>query len=204
MNLENDNTEFKEEVPESELHSKLGVDDHIYISKRRGIYGGPLLMFFALFLAFAALFATFYGLVSLNKDLRDRHIGVVIDEYHLKVIHTNDLYGGNIKSFSKYGSSDKYFSYKFSVVNENSVDLDYTMSLEAKNKSSNLNLKSVNYPLLKNGDSIKSGKFSNFGVYSVTCLKNSTDKYEIRLWSDGSIENSNLTFKVKVVGKEAL
>ena len=192
---------FKEEVPEEELHSKLGVDDHIYISNRKGLYGGSLLMIFAILLAFSALFATFYGLASLDSDLGKRDIGVKVDEYRLKVIHSNYDYGGKIKSFSNYTSSDKYFSYKFSVTNENTVDLDYSVSLKVNDKSDNLNLDLVNYTLLKNGVSVKSAKLSEAdgSIYSATVLKKSMDEYELRIWGDDSVKDSSLKFKVEVV-----
>ena len=191
---------FKEEVPEEELHSKLGVDDHIYISRRKGIYGGSLLMLFAILLAFSALFATFYGLISLDSDLGKRNIGVTVDEYRLKVIHTNYDYGGKIKSFANYTSSNKYFSYKFSVTNENPIDLDYFISLKVKDKSDDLDLNLVNYTLLRNGVSVKSEKMSeaNGDIYSTTILKKSADDYEIRIWGDSSVKDSNLTFKINV------
>lgn len=192
---------FKEEVPEEELHSKLGVDDHIYVSNRNGLYGGTLLMLFAILLAFAALFATFYGLASLDSDLGKRDIGVKVDEYRLKVIHSNYDYGGKIKSFSDYTSSEKYFSYKFSVTNDNTVDLDYSVSLKINDKSDNLNLDLVDYTLLRNGVSVKSSKLSDVdgNIYSATALKKSMDEYELRIWGDGSVKNSSLKFKVEVV-----
>lgn len=192
---------FKEEVPEEELHSKLGVDDHIYVSGREGIYGGSLLMLFAILLAFSALFATFYGLASLDSDLGKREIGVKVDEYRLKVIHTNYDYGGKIKSFSDYTSSDKYFLYKFSVSNDNTIDIDYSVSLKIKEKSENLDLSLVNYTLLRNGVSVKSGNMSqaNGKIYSATVSKKSIDEYEVRVWGDSSIKDLGLKFKINVV-----
>ena len=192
---------FEEEVPDEELHSKLGVDDHIYVSGRKGIYGGSLLMLFAILLAFSALFATFYGLVSLNSDLGKRDIGVKVDEYRLKVIHSNYDYGGKIKSFVNYNSSDKYFSYKFSVNNENTVDLDYSISLQVKEKSDGLDLDLVNYTLLRNGVSVKSGKMSEVkeNIYSTTIDQKSIDEYEIRVWGDSSIKDLGLKFRTEIV-----
>ncbi|MBQ6547182.1 MAG: hypothetical protein IJL74_04215 [Bacilli bacterium] len=192
---------FKEEVPEEELHSKLGVDDHIYVSGRKGIYGGSLLMIFALLLAFSALFATFYGLVSLGSDLGKRDIGVHVDEYRLKVIHSNYDYGGKIESFANYTNSNKSFSYNFSVTNENAVDLDYFISLKIKNKSDGLDLGLVNYDLLRNGSSVKSGKMSEIkgNIFSTTIPKKSADDYEIKIWGDNSIKDLGLKFKIEVV-----
>lgn len=191
---------FNEEVPDDELHSKLGVDDHIYVTNRRGIFGGPLLIFLALFLAFSALFALMYGLVSLSGD-SNRKIGVNVDEYHLKVIHSNYSYGGTINSFSKYNSSTKYFNYSFSVDNNNSINLDYSVNLEIKEKSNNLDLEKVNYTLLKNGIAVQSGTLSEFDseLYSTTALKSSSDAYQIRLWSETIKDKSSLKFRIKIL-----
>ncbi len=200
-NIKEKETLFNEEVAEEELHSKLGVDDHIYITNRRGIYGGPLLILFAVFLAFSALFALFYGLTSLNSDLNGRNIGVTVDEYHLKVIHSNYSYGGKIESFSKYNNSSKVFNYKFSIVNNNAVDLDYSVVLQVKDKDENLNVNLINYSLLRNGITVQSGNLSGLSnkLYSTTALKNSADEYEVRLWSNSINEDSGLNFRIKIM-----
>lgn len=198
--VENKELLFKEEVPDEELHSKLGVDDHIYVSNRRGIYGGPFLTFLALFLACSALFALMYGLISLSAN-PDRIIGVNVEEYRLKVIHSNNSYGGSINSFSKYNSSSKYYTYNFSIDNNNSIDLNYSVNLEIKEKSDNLDVEKINYTLLKNGIAVQSGNLSEFDseLYSTTALKGSSDEYQIRLWSNNLNYNSSLKFRIKIL-----
>lgn len=200
-NIKEKETLFNEEVAEEDLHSKLGVDDHIYITHKRGIYGGSLLILFAVFLVFAALFALFYGLASLNSDLNGRNIGVTVDEYHLKVIHSNYSYGGKIESFSKYNNSNKFFNYKFSIVNNNDVDLDYSVVLQVKDKDENLNVNLVNYSLLRNGITVQSGNLSDLSnkLYSTTALKNSADEYAVRLWSNSINKDFSFKFRIKIV-----
>ena len=191
---------YDEEVSDDELHSKLGVDDHIYITHKKGIYGGPVLLIFVILLVLAALFSLFYGLISFSKDINGRKIGVYTDEYHLKVIHSNYEYGGIIDSFSKYNSSSNYYSYKFSVSNNNSVDLDYSVVLEVENKSDKLNVNDVKYSLLRNGISVQSDHLDSLNnkLYTATSLKNSNDEYEIRLWSDSLKKDLNFKFKIRI------
>ena len=61
MNLKNDYMEdteeltFNEEVSDEELHSKLGVDDHIYIRK---FFGGPFLVVLGVLLILTSLFVS--------------------------------------------------------------------------------------------------------------------------------------------------
>lgn len=191
---------FKEEVADDELHSKLGVDDHIYI-KRNNVFGWPFLVFLAIVLALTALFATMYGFVSLNNsDLKDRGIGVITSEYHLTVVHSDNSYGGTIKSFNKYNNSNKYFNYKFSVSNNNSIDLNYAVSVQ-KTGGTVSDISLVNYDLLKNESVIKSGKLVNSKsnkIFGTTILSKTTDNYEIRFWSD-SLNDSSFAFKIVVL-----
>lgn len=190
---------FKEEVPDEELHSKVGVDDHIYVERKSGIFGGPVLIFLAVSLALTALLSTLYGLLSLDNGLNRRDIGVITSEYHLTVIHSDDSYGGTIKSFKDYNTSNKYFSYSFDVTNKNSVDLNYSVAVS---NNSNVDISNINYELVKNDGVVKSGKLSNIKsnkIYGTTSLANTTDKYEIRFWSDSSDSNDGFTFKIEIL-----
>ena len=202
INVKIDESEqlFNEEVAEEELHSKIDVDDHIYVRNKVGIFGNPILAFLAAALVFSALFATFYGLLSLDSDLEKRDIGVIRNEYHLTVVHSDESYGGIIKNFKKYNSSSDAFSYNFSVANKNTVDLGYAVAVEKS--SGSIDLKKVNYKLLRNGSTIKSGtladKKSN-KIYDTTAIGNTTDEYEIRLWVDNATDDESLTFKIKVL-----
>ena len=115
-------------------------------------------------------------------------------------MHSDDSYGGTIKSFNKYNNSNKYFNYKFSVSNNNSIDLNYAVSVQ-KTGGTVSDISLVNYDLLKNGSVIKSGKLVNSKsnkIFGTTILSKTTDNYEIRFWSDSS-NDSSFAFKIVVL-----
>ena len=191
---------FKEEVPEEELHSKIDVDDHIYV-KRYGLFGGRVIIVLAIILALTALLSAIYGIFSLDKNSEGRDIGVITSKYQLVVIHTDDSYGGTIKSFSSYKNNDNYYSYNFSVSNKNDVDLKYDVSVNKENGTT-ADLSLINYDLLKNNSIVKSGKLSNVKknkIYGTDILKNTSDKYEIRFWSSNADINASFVFKIEVL-----
>ena len=191
---------FKEEVPEEELHSKIDVDDHIYV-EHYSFFGGRVITILAVILALTALLSTIYGLLSLDKNLDNRNIGVITDEYHLTVIHSDDSYGGKIKSFTKYNNSKNYYSYKFSVANNNGIDLNYDVSIK-RQKQTTADISLINYDLVKNGSIVKSGKLSDIDVnkvYGTAVLSKTTDEYEIRFWSSNVNENASFVFKIEVL-----
>ena len=190
-----------EEVPEEALHSKVDVDDHIYVGKPTNIFGNPILIFLASALLFAALFSTFYGLLSVDSDKDGRDIGVIKSEYRLTVIHYDESYGGTIDKFNEHMSFNDAFSYRFTVDNKNSVDLDYAVAV-IKDSKSTVDMSDLNYRLLKNDMTVQSGKFKNKKtnkIYDAKALSGTTDQYEIKIWSDKKIDGKSLTFKIEIL-----
>ena len=199
MNLKNDYMEdteeltFNEEVSDEELHSKLGVDDHIYIRK---FFGGPFLVVLGVLLILTSLFALMYGLFNSDKYLDGRQIGVTHSKYKLLVTHTTSQYGGTIDNFSKYNSLDKAYTYSFSVSNNNPLQLQYGVSLTSKG---NLN-DDVHYQLVRNDQVVEEGlinKRESNTIYSTSISSNTLDKYEIKIWSNTN-NGQNYTFKISI------
>lgn len=199
--LDVDNLTFKEEVSENQLHSKLGVDDHIYVSSRH-FFGLPLLAFLSVILGIASLFAIMLGVVFANSDKSDRPIGVFTNKYNLVVTHTNDYYGGTISSFADYKTEKNSYNYSFSVNNTNDVDLKYSISFENTNYDfSKLDMSLIDYQLIRNGKVVKSGKFKNAVVndlYDANISANSLDNYLIKVWSDNLTKKEKFSFKINV------
>ena len=206
MNQKNDdyisNTEeliFKEEVADEELHSKLGVDDHIYVRK---FFGAPFLIGLAIFLILTSLLAAILGLIVFDKELTGRPIGVFHDEYKLTVVHSNKNYGGTVKSFSNYNNSGSSFNYVFHVENKNAVNLKYSVELENPNfGSDNIDQTKISYMLLKNKQVVKNGSLSNMktnDLYKTTISGKSVDEYEIKIWGDNINNDLNFSFKINI------
>ncbi len=190
---------FKEEVKDEELHSKLGVDDHIYVRK---FFGAPFLIGLAIFLILASLLAAILGLIVFDKELTGRPIGVFHNEYRLTVTHSNKNYGGTIKSFVNYNNSGNSFNYVFSVENKNSVDLKYSVELINPNYGSdNIDQGNISYMLIKNKQVVKNGSLSNFktnNLYNTNISSNSVDAYEIKIWGNNINKDSNFSFKINI------
>lgn len=199
--LDLDNLTFKEEVAEDQLHSKLGVDDHIYVTGRR-IFGLSLLSFFATVFVIASIFAIMLGIVFSNSDKVDRPIGVFTSKYNLIVTHTNDQYGGTISSFANYNMQEKSYNYNFGVSNNNDVNLKYSIEFENTNYDfSKLDMSLIDYQLKKNGKIVKSGKLKNAVVndlYTTSISSNSVDNYVISLWSNSLNKSKDFVFKINV------
>ena len=185
---------FNEEVADEDLHSKLGVDDHIYVRK---FFGGPFLVALGVILILTSLFALMYGLFNSDKYLDGRQIGVTHSEYKLLVTHTTKQYGGTIDSFDKYNSLDKAFTYSFSVSNSNPIQLQYGISLTSLN-----NLKDdVHYQLVRNNQVVEEGLVNNKDtdtIYNTSISSSTVDKYEIKIWSNTKDSAQKYTFKVNV------
>lgn len=199
--LDLDNLTFKEEVSEDQLHSKLGVDDHIYVTERR-IFGLSLLSFFAAVFVITSLFAIMLGIVFSNSDKVDRPIGIFTSKYNLIVTHANDQYGGTISSFKNYNMQEKSYNYNFGVSNNNDVDLKYSIEIENTNYDfSKLDMSLIDYQLKKNGKIVKSGKLKNAVVnslYTTSISSNSVDNYVISLWSNSLNKSKDFVFKINV------
>lgn len=191
---------FKEEVPESELHSKIDVDDHIYVTKR-GIYGLPFLIFLAIILILASLFSFMFGIVSLNNN-EEREIGVTTSKYNLIVMHSNDSYGGAIEDFTKYSTKASAYEYDFSVSNSNNINIKYSIDFEnTKYDFSKLDMSLINYELVKNSSVIKSGKLKNdskYSLYKTDVMASSLDEYKIKIWSNEITKTSSFAFKINI------
>ena len=207
MNQKNDdyisNTDeliFKEEVADEELHSKLGVDDHIYVKK--SFFGAPFLIGLAIFLILTSLLAAILGLIVFDKELTGRPIGVFHNEYKLTVVHSNNNYGGTVKSFANYNNSGNSFNYVFHVENKNTVDLKYSVELENPNYGSdNIDQTKISYMLLKNKQVVKNGSLSNMktnDLYKTTISGKSVDEYEIKIWGDNINNDLNFSFKINI------
>ena len=184
---------FAEEVKEEELHSKLGVDDHIYIKK---FFGGPFLIVLGAILMLASLFSLLYGLFTSDSELNGRKIGVIHTQYKLLVSHSNADYGGTIDSFSQYNSSNDAYVYKFKVSNNNPIKLDY--GIQFVSDTSNVG---VNYQLIKNAQIVKKGLLDDdkkIDLYETSINSGSNDNYEIRLWSNSDSSIKNYSFKINV------
>ena len=190
---------FKEEVADEELHSKLGVDDHIYVKK---FFGAPFLIGLAIFLILTSLLAAILGLIIFDKELTGRPIGVFHNEYKLTVIHSNKAYGGTIKSFVNYDSSGNSYNYVFNVENKNDVDLKYSIQLENPNYGlDNIDQSKISYMLLKNQQVVKNGSLSNSktnNLYDVTISGKSVDAYEIKIWGNNINKDLDFSFAINI------
>ncbi len=190
---------FKEEVADEELHSKLGVDDHIYVRK---FFGAPFLIGLAIFLILTSLLAAILGLVVFDKELTGRPIGVFHNEYKLTVIHSNKAYGGTIKSFANYNNSGNSFTYHFNVENKNDVDLKYSVELENPNYGlDSIDQSKIGYMLLKNQQVVKNGSLSNSktnDLYNVTISGKSVDAYELKIWGNNIDKDLDFSFAINI------
>lgn len=187
---------FKEEVPEEDLHSKLDVDDHIYVSKKK-IYGLPVVEFLLVILFISLLFALIFGVVSLNSGGSTPDVS----KYSLVVAHSNELYGGKIASFSEYNSLEEAYSYQFTVKNANDIDINYYVKLTNNDYDfENNDMTLIKYQLIKNEEVVMEGHLKNSkenDLYKQKISSNSSDKYILKLWST-TTNNLELDFKVTV------
>ena len=192
-NEETEELIFNEEVKEKELHSKIGVDDHIYVKK---FFGGPLLVVLGVILVLTSLFSLLYGLFTSDSDLNGRRIGVFHTQYKLLVSHSNSEYGGTISSFSEYATSPTAYVYEFKVSNSNPVKLDYGVKFLSDGDNNG-----ISYQLVKNDQIVKRGllgKDKKIDLYDTSIDSGMEDKYEIRLWSDTNNSIKDYSFKINI------
>ena len=192
---------FEEEVPSSNLYSKRDVDDHIYV------YTGfknrvKFILLLALILIILSLLYAVFGYKYLNKEYNERQGMETVIKYNLLVIHTNDLYGGYIKNFAGYTTSDDAYKYDFSVKNDNPVGLNYSIRINATTNVDDVSFSMINYSLSKNNSIVSSGSLEDVigkDIYLTEILSRNEDNYVLKIWSDKVTSNVSLTYKVNVI-----
>ena len=143
-NIDTDDLVFQEEVNEDELYSKKNTSDIIYKEEDNG--KSKFLVLLAIILILVSILSAIMGFVFWDKDLKKENGNVAVTKYNLFIIHSNDLYGGSINSFSNYDSLSNAFSYKFVVSNSNPVTLDYSVELVNSNHDKdNVDMTLINY-----------------------------------------------------------
>lgn len=190
---------FQEEVPENELHSKLGTSDIIYVDNGVRIRRTRFLMVLAIILILLSVISAFFGFAYLDKDANN-NAGIVTN-YDLFVTHSNSDYGGSIKSFTKYNSLDNAFAYDFSVSNNNPVSLKYSVDIENTNFNAVNDISLINYALYRNDNVVSEGNLKNLvvnNVYSTSIGTNSSDKYVLKIWSSKLGDTLKFGFKVNI------
>ena len=149
-----------------------------------------------------SILSAIMGFVFWDKDLKKENGNVAVTKYNLFIIHSNDLYGVSINSFSNYDSLSNAFSYKFVVSNSNPVTLDYSVELVNSNHDKdNVDMTLINYRLLKNGKIVNKGILSNLvtnKLYNTDILDNSSDEYIIQMWSSEINKNVKFDFSINV------
>ena len=191
---------FEEEVKDIELHSKLDVDDHIYIRDNYSKIRTIVLIIICGLLILVSLFASIYGfnLVG-NKINNDRY---EYKNYNLIITHSSRSYGGTITSFEKYDTKEKAYSYDFSVSNSNPIQIKYSVELfNPLYGSDGVNMKLINYSLLKNNKEVKSGLLVdalNNQIINSEIDSKEADNYTIRLWSNKIKKDLSFSFKINV------
>ncbi len=189
---------FKEEVPEDLLYSKIDVDDHIYEDeeiRRRRVW---FLIVLAIILILLSIISAVMGFMLLDKGKDKLDNPPVVTKYDLFVTHFNNNYGGVIKSFANYTSSDNPYMYKFSISNNNPVKLGYDVDLNYDDYGKNsVDMSQINYSLARNGVDVKTGTLidaRNNRIYTTDIGAKLVDEYVIKLWSSANIKN----FKFKI------
>lgn len=199
-NIDTDDLVFQEEVNEDELYSKKNTSDIIYKEEDNG--KSKFLVLLAIILILVSILSAIMGFVFWDKDLKKENGNVAVTKYNLFIIHSNDLYGGSINSFSNYDSLSNAFSYKFVVSNSNPVTLDYSVELVNSNHDKdNVDMTLINYRLLKNGKIVNKGILSNLvtnKLYNTDILDNSSDEYIIQMWSSEINKNVKFDFSINV------
>lgn len=188
---------FLEEVSDSELHSKLGTSDIIYkdvgFSKRTKV-----LIVFAVLLILSAICSALFGFIYLDKEVKDTKERINVVRYNLFVTHSSSSFGGNIESFENYNALNKAYSYSFSVKNDNSISLGYSIYFSSDDF---VDKSLINYQLLRNGMVVQAGNFVNSDVNKIFDTKiksNGYDKYEIKIWSLKVPKSTSFKFKIDV------
>lgn len=199
-NISSDDLTFQEDVQENELHSKLDVDDRIYIKTGVSRFRSVILLVISGLLILVSLFAAIYGFNLMGNKIKANRYDV--KNYNLVVTHSSKSYGGTITSFEKYSTKDKGYTYDFSVSNTNSVPIKYNIELfNPLYGSDKVDMKLINYSLLKNGKEEKSGVLKdslNNDIYSATIETSKNDTYQIVLWSNKIKKDLSFSFKINI------
>lgn len=197
-----DDLVFQEEVNDDELYSKKDVSDIIYeddgVRKRRTRF----LIILAIILIILSILSAVMGFIFLDKDLKERDKEVIVKKYDLFVTHSNSFYGGKIRSFANYSSSNKAYSYDFTVGNNNPVSLGYSIELVNPDYGNDgVDMSLINYRLLKNNEVVGEGTLDNLmnnELYKTDIMKNSSDEFRVQLWSSSLDKNLKFSFQINV------
>ena len=194
---------FEEEVTDSELHSKVNTDDHIYVDNSNSIKGRiTFLIILSVILMLISIASAIFGFVFKDGFNSDRKIGVDVTEYNLFVTHSNSVYGGEIKSFSDHNSLEKAFTYSFYVTNNNPSNINYVVDLaNLKFDESKIDMSLIKYNLIKNGGVVAEGNLENSmtnELYDTKISSDNIDKYEIKIWSDTINKKVDFVFKINI------
>lgn len=190
---------FQEEVPENELHSKLGTSDIIYVDNGVRIRRTRFLIVLAIILILLSVISAFFGFAYLDKDANNN--SGIVTKYDLFVTHSSSDYGGSIKSFTKYNSLDNAFAYDFSVSNNNPVSLKYSVDIENINFNAVNDISLINYALYRNDNVVSKGNLKNLvvnNVYTTSIGTNGSDKYVLKIWSSKLGDTLKFGFKVNI------
>lgn len=161
----------------------------IVVNKEKNNKSIILVIFSFILLAFVLIYILFrLGFITLNSK---QYISG-----NLFVVHSNVDFGDDITSFSNYYDYDNGFSYKFSVVNNNSNEYMYEVILRPVDyKKNNI----IYYAIIKDEIVLFKGEINAAEPFVLTTqniLPDKTDNYELRLWS--SNENERFQFKIDV------
>ena len=202
FNVSTEDLIFEEEVGEEELHSKKNVSDIIYndfsVKRRRTNF----LIVLAVILIIISIISALMGFIYLDKDLKEKYNNPVTTKYDLFVSHSNGSYGGSISSFSDYRSLNSAYMYKFTVSNNNSVNLGYLVEFINPNYGNDgVDMVLINYSLLKNNEIVSEGVLINstsHQLFKTDILSNSSDEYVLKIWSYEIDKKLKFDFKVNV------
>ncbi len=189
---------FQEDVQENELHSKLDVDDRIFVTDNAGKIRRTIILVISGLLILLSLFSAIYGFNLIGNKITKYNV----KNYNLVITHSSKSYGGTITSFENYNSKEKGYTYDFSVNNKNPISINYDIELfNPLFGSDKIDMKQINYSLLKNGKEEKSGLLKdsiNNAIYKTTIESDKIDNYQIVLWSNKIEKNLSFSFKINV------
>lgn len=177
------NDHFEEEVLDSELENRK--DPKIRVVHQVNVV--VIILFIVSLLLL--LFSLYYAFIK-EKDFVNIR---TISDGDIAVIYSNADFGSTITSFINLISEDSSDSYNFIVQNDNEHELNYNILISDVVSSSinKIDKNNLNYSLYKNGIKIKTGNIgqinNNVLVKEVT-LASSKDKYELKIWSNISID----------------
>ncbi len=199
-NIPSESLTFQEDVSENELHSKVDVDDRIFIKSDASKVRSVVLMIVCGLLILLSLFSAIYGFNLMgDKIKKDRYN---VKNYNVVVTHSSKSYGGTITSFEKYNSKENGYTYDFSVSNTNPISIKYNIELfNPLYGSDKVNMELISYSLIKNGKEEKSGVLSdsmNNSIYTTSIDTGKNDSYEIVLWGNKIKKDLSFSFKINV------